>query len=122
MVRIDCSGTLFGSYLDEKHLFTWAEEIPGFLRWDRDTLVVRSNLSEASLRDLIALLSRYRIPLRQLRVFLNPKNRAWFADSKKYWHKEVFARQPNLRLEPTGARSPRHGRAAAGAGSSSSLR
>jgi hypothetical protein len=59
MIYLDCSGIRFGSYLDEKHLFEWALEIEGVLRWERDTLVVRSrSLSQASLRDLIALFHR----------------------------------------------------------------
>ncbi len=48
MVHLDCSGIRFGSYLDEKHLFEWAAEIPGFLRWEQDTLVVREGLRNAA--------------------------------------------------------------------------
>jgi hypothetical protein len=90
MVRLDCSGIRFGSQLDEKHLFEWASEIPGFLRWEQDTLVMRSRLSEASLRDLLALFHRYGIRMDQLAPFLNPKNEHWFADPRMYWHKQVF--------------------------------
>lgn len=67
MVRLDCSGVRFGSPLDEKHLFTWASEISGFVRWEHDTLVMRSQrISESSLRELLALFARYRLPMRQL--------------------------------------------------------
>ena len=97
MIRLDCSGVRFGSQLDEKHLFEWAAEIPGFLRWDQDTLVVRSRISEASLRDLVALFGRYGIPMKQLSQFENPKNTGWFRAPHMYWHKQVFgAQQSNL--------------------------
>ncbi len=48
MVYLDCSGVRFGSQLDEKHLFEWAREISCVIRWEQDTLVVRSRrISEA---------------------------------------------------------------------------
>ena len=90
MVYLDCSGVWFGSQLDEKHLFHWAAEISGFLRWEQDTLIFCSDLSEASLRDLIALFKRYEIPMKQIAQFENSKNSAWFRDPHKYWHSQVF--------------------------------
>jgi hypothetical protein len=91
MVRLDCSGVTFGSQLDERHLFEWAMQIPGVLRWEQDTLVVKSpNISQASLRDLIALFSRYQIPMRQLAQFRNTRNEAWFTVPQMYWHVQVF--------------------------------
>ena len=92
MIYLDCSGVRFGSQLDEKHLFEWAVEIPGVLRWEQDTLVVKSRISEASLRDLLALFSRYKIPMKQLGQFLTPANAKWFQASDKYWHRSVFGR------------------------------
>ncbi|WP_143707491.1 hypothetical protein [Uliginosibacterium sp. TH139] len=91
MVYLDFSGVRFGSQLDEKHLFAWALEIEGTLRWEQDTLVVRSvRISEESLRDLIALFHRYNIPMAQLAQFENEKNTSWFRAPKMYWHKQVF--------------------------------
>jgi hypothetical protein len=91
MVRLDCSGVRFGSQLDERHLFEWAMQIPGVLRWEQDTLVVKSlNLSQASLRDLLALFSRYQIPMKQLAQFIIAKNEKWFAAPIMYWHTAVF--------------------------------
>jgi len=54
MIYLDCSGLHSVSAFDEKHLFEWVTEIQGVLWWEQDTLVVRTNLSQASLRDLIA--------------------------------------------------------------------
>ncbi len=90
MVYLDCSGVRFYSQLDEKHLFHWAAEVPGSLRWEHDTLVMRSRLSEASLRDLLALFRRYGIPMGQLAQFLTPKNEHWFASPINPWHEAVF--------------------------------
>lgn len=90
MIYLDCSGVVFGSQLDEKHLFEWAMEIPGVLRWEHDTLVVRTNLSQASLRDLLALFSRYQIPMAQLVQFRTTRNESWFAAPHMYWHTRVF--------------------------------
>jgi len=90
MVRLDCSGIWFGSQLDEKHLFEWGMEIPGVLRWEQDTLVVRSRLSEASLRDVLALFSRYGISMAQLAQFMTDQNKKWFAAPHMYWHANVF--------------------------------
>lgn len=106
MVRLDCSGIRFGSQLDEKHLFEWAAEISGFLRWEQDTLIVRSRLSEESLRDLLALFSRYKIPMAQLAQFMNTKNESWFSAPHMYWHKGVFGAEkpnPSFKRTPNGA-------------------
>ena len=92
MIYLDCSGVQFGSQLDEKHLFEWAMEIPGVLRWEHDTLVVRTNLSQTSLRDLLALFSRYQIPMAQLAQFRSTRNEHWFAAPQMYWHSRVFGK------------------------------
>lgn len=92
MIYRDCSGVHFGSQLDEKHLFEWAIQIPGVLRWEQDTLVVRTNLSQASLRDLLALFSRYQIPMAQLAQFRTNKNENWLAAPQMYWRARVFGK------------------------------
>jgi hypothetical protein len=99
MVYLDCSGIRFGSQLDEKHLFEWGREISGVVRWEQDTLVVRSRrISEEALRDLLSLFSRYNIPMKQLAQFRNPENEEWFTAQHIYWHKKVFGMQFNPML------------------------
>jgi hypothetical protein len=91
MVYLNCSGIRFTSQLDEKHLFEWALEISGALRWEQDTLVIRSKrISEYALRDLLSLFSRYNIPMEQLTQFQNSNNEKWFTAPHMYWHKKVF--------------------------------
>ena len=90
-MRLNCAGIRFGSYLDEKYLFTWAEELPCFDHWDGDQMVLRAgDLSDADLRDLLALFSRYRIPMQQLAQFETGSNRGWFREPSSYWYAEVF--------------------------------
>lgn len=91
MVRLDCSGIRFGSQLDEKHLFLWGSELAGFVRWERDTLVMRSTrISDAALRDVLAFFWRYQIPMQQLAQFESERNTFWFRAPHAYWHRLVF--------------------------------
>ena len=92
MIYLDCSGVHFGSQLDERHMFEWAIQIPGVLRWEQDSLVVRTNLAQASLKDLLALFSRYQIPTAQLAQFRTTQTENWFAAPKMYWHARVFGK------------------------------
>jgi hypothetical protein len=105
MIRLDFSTVRYGSQLDEKHLFAWAAEIPAVVRCDPVTLFVRSRrISDASLRDLIALFERYDIPMNQLQVFLSDKNQSWFANPKMYWYKKVFSKPFNFSLDTAAPR------------------
>lgn len=61
---------------------------------------MRSRLSEASLRDLLALFSRYEIPMKQLAQFEDAKNAAWFRAPHMYWHKKVFGAGQSNRARP----------------------
>jgi hypothetical protein len=92
MIYLDCAGIVFCSQLDERHLFVWAMEIPGTLRWEQDILVVRKNLSQTSIRDLLALFSRYQMPMAQLAQFRTTRNEGWFAAPEMYWHARVFGK------------------------------
>jgi hypothetical protein len=99
MVYLNCSGIRFCSQLDEKHLFQWARDISAVIRWEQDTLVVRSRrISEEALRDLLSLFSRYNIPMEQLAQFRNAQNEGWFTAPQMYWHKKVFGKQFNSTL------------------------
>lgn len=81
-------------------MFNWGTQIPDVKEWDRDTLVVRSEIiSDESLRELIALFNRYGVPMGQLKVFLNKGNESWFKDPIKYWHAKVFASASNSILD-----------------------
>ncbi len=48
-------------------------------------------IPDEDLRELIALFYRYKVDMKQLEIFLNNDNQAWFYEGKKaYWHKRVF--------------------------------
>jgi len=91
MIRIDTSPIRYYSYLDEKSFFEWAMEIPCVTSIDGGFLHVRSKrLSKSDLRDLIAIMHRYNLPMRQLGQFCNDKNKRWFQDTKMYWYQKIF--------------------------------
>jgi hypothetical protein len=95
MPTLDCKRVMFYSQADEAAFFRFAESIKAVRRIEgvRDSIVlhIASRISQESLRDLIALFERYRIPrMSQLAQFLSPSNRSWFADPKGFWHKKVF--------------------------------
>lgn len=83
------------SQRDEVALLNWLQSISGVCsRSEGRYLVIsarRKRLSDAALRDLLGLFYRYRLPMRQLAVFLTARNRTWFASPDKYWHKRVFS-------------------------------
>ena len=91
MIKIDTSPIRYFSQLDEASFFAWARRIPCVTSVNQGFLHVRSKrLAESDLRDLIAIMHRYRMPMAQLRQFLNDRNEYWFNDSNTYWHREVF--------------------------------
>jgi len=47
---------------------------------------------DLSLIDLLALFSRYRIPMGQLAQFRTTRNESWFAAPQMYWHTRVFGK------------------------------
>ncbi len=47
-------------------------------------------MSNESLRELIALFERYRIPMGQLAQFKTSRNESWFADPRAFWYRPVF--------------------------------
>ena len=95
MPILDCKRVMFYSPADEAAFFRFAKSIKAVRRiegkCDSIVLHVAPRISHASLRDLLALFERYRIPrMSQLAQFLSSSNRSWFADPKKFWHKKVF--------------------------------
>ena len=95
MPTLECKRVMFYSPADEAAFFRFAESIKAVRRiegvGDSIILHIASRISHESLRDLIALFERYRIPrMSQLAQLLSPSNRSWFADSKKFWYKKVF--------------------------------
>lgn len=48
-------------------------------------------ISDDDLRYLLGLFYRYRIDMKQLKIFLTDSNKAWFfEDTSTFWHDKVF--------------------------------
>jgi hypothetical protein len=85
----------FYSLQDEASFFAWLESIPGVSRVvgvgrRLDVTLQTSQLSDKALKDMLALHSRYQLPMRSLATFLSPANESWFAAPEMYWHDAVF--------------------------------
>ncbi len=56
--------------------------------------LVDRKLNEDALRELMVLLYRYKVDMKQMARFLTPQNKSWFLDNKKaYWRRRVFGVQ-----------------------------
>lgn len=100
MPILTCKRVMFYSHADEAAFFHFAESVQAVRRvegvGDSILLYVSSRPSQQSLRDLIALFLRYRIPgMSQLASFLTDENCAWFGDPQTDWHRKVFGAEQN---------------------------
>ncbi|HEY1708910.1 MAG TPA: hypothetical protein VGG10_11650 [Rhizomicrobium sp.] len=81
---------------DEKAFFDWLQSIPcvedvrGSLR-DLHIIFKRPP-SNGDLRELIALLHRYRMNMKPLAAFRTPRNAEWFTRPGSFWHAKVFGK------------------------------
>src|SRR5205807_6379605 len=87
---------------DEAAFFAWLKSIPGVVRVEgvgrRLVVTLRSKrLSDVALRELIALHTRYKLPMRSLAQFETPKNRPWFRSPAMHWYRKVFCVRSNNR-------------------------
>jgi hypothetical protein len=85
----------FYSRGDERRLFQGFNEINAIRNIQgvgRDLLldIEVAALNKEAMRELIALLWRYEIPLTPLRTFAEKKKFDWLNDSKAYWHDVMF--------------------------------
>ena len=91
VIRIDTAPIRYWSYLDEKSFFEWAQSIPCVTSVEGGFLHIKSKrLSESNLRDLIAIMYRYGLPMQQLLQFCSSSNEHWFKSADTYWFKAVF--------------------------------
>jgi hypothetical protein len=91
MILIDTSPVQFYSHLDEMTFYEWVAHIPGVKCLDDGFLEVKSKwLSKTALCDLIALMTRYGLPMGQLKQFVTKKNEAWFKSKEEYWYAAIF--------------------------------
>lgn len=89
----------FLSECDEEAFFCWLKQldcVEGFHGQGLDLFISVSEnpLKDESLRELLALFSRYRVDMTQLACFENDANRSWFRDARAYWFRDVFGGRP----------------------------
>jgi hypothetical protein len=87
----------FYSDADESNFFCWLKTIPRVVDAVEESrgLIVsfRSRrLSQRALQDLIALHTRYGLPMEGLAQFQTSTNSWWFRAPEKYWHDRVFGK------------------------------
>jgi hypothetical protein len=90
-------GTYY-SQSDEDAFYAWLQSIPGVLRvvGTADGLVVTlrsKRLSQAALRELLAIHYRYGLPMQTLSQFETAQNRSWFRARHTYWYPSVFGKR-----------------------------
>lgn len=85
----------FYSRADEAAFFSWLNAIPevkSITGVGRELHIELSSdvVSEASLRELLAIYSRYIGNMKELEEFVTPENESWFKNKKAYWYASVF--------------------------------
>jgi hypothetical protein len=106
MIELECRKVRFYSDNDEAAFFSWANSIPrvASVKGRGHSIIVSvksGNISDLTLRELIALFKRYRIAMKQLAQFKSPQNKSWFAASDAFWFKSVFGAGPTKRSNAT---------------------
>jgi hypothetical protein len=91
MIKIDTQPVVYFSQLDEDHFFAWAQEIDCVTSIDMGYLhIAPEKVDEESLRDILALLERYKLSAKALAALCNPQNESWFKNPQAFWYQEVF--------------------------------
>jgi hypothetical protein len=111
MPRLIIRGPIYGSPGDEAAFFHWLQSIGCVRRvggsgYDLHIDVKRSRISNADLRELCAILFRYRMPMVSLAIFRTPQNESWFAKPGAYWFDGVFCAPPKASLKRTQRKLP----------------
>jgi hypothetical protein len=93
--------TSFYSRGDERRLFLGFKEIPAIRSVQgagRDLLldIEVAALGKEAMRELLALLWRYGMPLAPLRTFAEKKKFSWLNDTQGYWHSAMFKEAKSL--------------------------
>jgi hypothetical protein len=95
VTELICRRVVFHSPTDERTFFSWVNQIRCVARVEGrgDVIVLhvsKKRISEANLRELLALFRRYRVAMPQLAQFENVTNRGWFRDPQTFWFRAVF--------------------------------
>src|SRR5688572_3020473 len=88
-------GPTFFSHRDEDSFFNWLQSIScveDVVGNGRDLhITLKRQPRDSQLRELIAVLYRYRMDMSPLAILLTARNAAWFAKNRSaFWHTPVF--------------------------------
>jgi hypothetical protein len=97
MIKLICKKVKFYSQNDESAFFEWIAKIRVIKKWEGvgDEIHIylqKTIVSKTAIRDLTALLYRYKIDMSQLQQIVNDKNITFFKDPKKYWYTKIFGK------------------------------
>ncbi len=93
-----CKSVTFYCLKDEDAFFEWIKKINCIkkISAEGDELYLHlksDSIDDNDLDDLIGLFYRYKINMKQLKQFLNDKNKEWFYNNRKaFWHQPVFGK------------------------------
>lgn len=95
MSQVRCKEVFFYSPGDEDSFFVWAKSIPHVkeVYGELNEIVLSLHSSAVpfeSLRELIALLYRYNIPMQQLAAFETEETSSWLRNKECFWHENIF--------------------------------
>ena len=95
-VVLNAERVVFYSMTDERSFFEWLAKMPFVLDVVGRGLVIEitvdtSMVDDDGLRELIAFFQRYRVSMRQLRVFDCEEFSHWFRRRNTFWYKKVFS-------------------------------
>jgi hypothetical protein len=83
------------SQTDEDHFFGWLQSIPAIKKVTGIPkgleLIVQRPIDRESLRDLIALMTRYGLDRRPLKPLCDEQPDEYFRREGTYWHSAVYA-------------------------------
>jgi len=87
-------GPTFYSRNDEDHFFGWLKSIPAIKKVTGEgrglELMIERPIDKESLRDLIALMMRYRVDCRPLRTLCDEQKDEYFRDKRRDWHSAIY--------------------------------
>lgn len=120
MPILACKRVRYRSEGDEAAFFDWIGRISCVTKVEGsgDTLYLRARrnqVSDANLRELLALFFRYGVPMNQLAQFETERNRSWFRRRGTYWFPRVWggkqpgAKAPKRMVQRHGGTSRRRG-------------
>ena len=85
---------MYYSQVDEDHFFAWLQSIPAIkkIKGTRSglELIVQRPFDKESLRDLIALMTRYNVDCRPLRPLCDEQPDEYFRREGTYWHSAIY--------------------------------